>query len=200
MFKRSDNSSPSPPNSYSSSSPWCTISSLTYDVSDGFSFTHLQGLTCSLFLQLSQSSSIQGGQKQDNCLTINFAVENEKIEYKLLESEMVAHAKGLERTTDASSICQNFLLMWAFLFLYMLATRVDSFSVRTCTHCATFWSSWLGFKHCSFLRAVLITAPAPSHSPIVNTKAVSESQILAIDLPKLRQMNKNEFQKNKQIQ
>ena len=107
---------------------------------------------------------------------------------------MVAHAMGLERTTDASSICQNFLEIWAFLFLYILATWVDSFSVKNCTHCEAFWSSRLGFKHCSFLRAVLIIAPAPSYSPIVNTKAVSQRQILAVDLPELHQMNMSEFQ------
>jgi hypothetical protein len=162
-----------------------------------------QGLTCSLFSQLFQSSSIQGRQKQDNCLTINFvgsAVENEKIQCKLLEPGMVAHAKGLERTTDASSICQNFLEIWAFFFMYILAIRVDSFSVRNCTHCEAFWSSRLGFKRCPFLRAVLIIAPAPSHSPVVNTKVVSQRQILAVDLPELHQMNMSEFQKKKQIQ
>jgi hypothetical protein len=40
---------------------------------------------------------MQGGQKQDNCLTINFvgsAAEKEKIECKLLELGMVAHATG----------------------------------------------------------------------------------------------------------
>jgi hypothetical protein len=111
---------------------------------------------------------MQGGQKQDNCLTINFvgsAAEKEKIECKLLELGMVAHANGFDRTTANSSICQNFLEIKDFFLLYVLNTRVDSFSVKNCTHYKAFWSSRLGFSRCSFLRAVFTTAPAPSHSP-----------------------------------
>jgi hypothetical protein len=87
-----------------------------------------------------------------------------------------------------------------FFFLYVLAIRIDSFSIKNCTHCEAFWSSQLGFKHYSFLRAVLITAPAPSHSPVVNTKAISQRQILAVDLPELHKMNMSKFQKKKQTQ
>jgi hypothetical protein len=89
------------------------------------------------------------------------------MECKLLDLGMVAHPNGLDLNTSDSSMYQYFLQMLAFYFCYKLVVQVEKVSVNL-TQSLAFCSCLLGFRRCSFLKAHLMTAPAPSQSPVPN--------------------------------